>query len=32
VLDTPLGASDHHGLVFRIDTDAIDITNVWTYR
>ncbi|WP_175308960.1 endonuclease/exonuclease/phosphatase family protein [Streptomyces lunaelactis] len=32
VLDTPTGASDHHGLVFRIDTAAIDVTNPWTYR
>ncbi|WP_030889819.1 endonuclease/exonuclease/phosphatase family protein [Streptomyces sp. NRRL S-1868] len=32
VLDTPAGASDHHGLVVRLDTDAIDTTNLWTYR
>ncbi|MFC9431589.1 endonuclease/exonuclease/phosphatase family protein [Streptomyces sp. NPDC056987] len=32
LLDEPAGASDHHGLVFRIDTDAIDVTNLWTYR
>ena len=32
VLDTPAGASDHHGLVFRLDTDAIDTSNPWTYR
>ncbi|MGW5096305.1 endonuclease/exonuclease/phosphatase family protein [Streptomyces nodosus] len=32
VLDSPAGASDHHGLVFQLDTDAIDTTNLWTYR
>ncbi|MGW5442810.1 hypothetical protein [Streptomyces asiaticus] len=32
LLDEPAGASDHHGLVFRIDTRAIDTTNLWTYR
>ncbi|WP_446038095.1 endonuclease/exonuclease/phosphatase family protein [Streptomyces sp. SID1121] len=32
LLDEPAGASDHHGLAFRIDTDAIDLTHVWTYR
>lgn len=32
LLDTPEGASDHHGLVFRIDTDKIDASDVWTYR
>lgn len=25
LLDTPEAASGHHGLVFRIDTDAVDI-------
>lgn len=32
LLDTPTGASDHHGLVFRIDTDMIDTGEAWTYR
>ncbi|MFE6052858.1 endonuclease/exonuclease/phosphatase family protein [Kitasatospora sp. NPDC056446] len=32
VLATPAEASDHHGLVFRIDTDAIDVTRPWAYR
>ncbi len=32
LLDEPAGASDHHGLVFHIDTEAIDATRPWTYR
>lgn len=24
--------SDHHGLAFSVDTDAIDVTNLWTYH
>ncbi|MFI1966691.1 hypothetical protein ACH429_21690 [Streptomyces pathocidini] len=32
LLDQPKEASDHHGLVFRIDTDAIDTSSPWTYR
>ncbi|WP_244283001.1 hypothetical protein [Streptomyces flavidovirens] len=32
LLDDPEGASDHHGLVFRIDINAIDPTSPWAYR
>ncbi|MET9779221.1 endonuclease/exonuclease/phosphatase family protein [Streptomyces sp. NPDC006367] len=32
VLDSPRGAVDHHGLVFRLETTAISTDNVWTYR
>lgn len=32
VLDSPAGASDHHGLSVQIDTDAIDVTNPWAHR
>lgn len=32
LLDQPADASDHHGLVFTIDTDLIDIENPWEYR
>lgn len=31
-LTTPVGASDHHGLRFVLDTDAIQTSNRWTYR
>ncbi|GAA2369513.1 hypothetical protein GCM10010170_069970 [Dactylosporangium salmoneum] len=30
--DEPAGASGHHGIAVDIDTDAIDHTNLWTYR
>lgn len=32
LLDSPDGASDHCGLVFRLETDAISTDDVWTYR
>ena len=32
LLNSPGGASDHHGLAFEIDTDAIDTSNPWTYQ
>ncbi|MFJ8746538.1 hypothetical protein ACIRL2_45250 [Embleya sp. NPDC127516] len=32
LLDRPEGASDHHGLVFRIDTDNVDTTDPWARR
>ncbi|MFF8919160.1 hypothetical protein ACF08M_39190 [Streptomyces sp. NPDC015032] len=32
VLDTPAGASDHHGLVVRLDLDQAATDNVWEYR
>lgn len=32
LLDEPREASDHHGLAFCIDTDAIDTSSLWTYR
>ncbi|WP_435124556.1 hypothetical protein [Actinacidiphila sp. bgisy144] len=32
LLDTPPGASDHHGFVFQLDTAAIDTTDLWSYR
>ncbi|WP_424864053.1 endonuclease/exonuclease/phosphatase family protein [Streptomyces sp. MMS24-I29] len=32
VLDTPAGASDHHGLVVRLDLDQAAADNVWEYR
>jgi exonuclease III len=32
ILDTPPGASDHHGLVVHLDTDLIDTGDPWTYR
>ncbi|MER6500183.1 endonuclease/exonuclease/phosphatase family protein [Streptomyces sp. NPDC001455] len=32
VLDTPQGASDHHGLVVRLDLDRAATDNVWEYR
>lgn len=32
LLDEPAGASDHHGLVFRIDTETINTDHPWTYR
>ncbi|MFF1422047.1 hypothetical protein [Streptomyces sp. NPDC058280] len=32
LLDKPSGASDHHGLVFTLDTDLIDTDRLWEYR
>ncbi|MGW0712502.1 endonuclease/exonuclease/phosphatase family protein [Streptomyces sp. NPDC002643] len=32
LLDTPAGASDHHGLVVRIDLERVNTDNVWAYR
>ncbi len=32
LLDRSPGASDHHGLVFTIDTDLISRDNLWEYR
>ncbi|WP_194235996.1 hypothetical protein [Streptomyces acidicola] len=32
LLDQPGGASDHDGLVFQLDTDAIDTARPWAYR
>lgn len=32
LLDQPKGASDHHGLVFCLDTDLISRDNLWEYR
>lgn len=32
LLDQPAGASDHHGLVFTLDTEAIDTASPWAYR
>jgi endonuclease/exonuclease/phosphatase family metal-dependent hydrolase len=32
LLDQPPGASDHHGLVFQIDTDQISREKLWEYR
>jgi endonuclease/exonuclease/phosphatase family metal-dependent hydrolase len=32
LLDTPEGASDHHGLVVRIDLERAKTDNVWEYR
>lgn len=32
LLDAPEGASDHHGLVVRIDLDQAKTDNVWEYR
>ncbi|MGW7582778.1 endonuclease/exonuclease/phosphatase family protein [Kitasatospora sp. NPDC054768] len=32
LLDTPRGASDHHGLAVTLDTDRIDTTRSWTYQ
>lgn len=32
LLDTPEGASDHHGLVVRIDLDQAKTDNVWEYK
>lgn len=32
LLDQPEGASDHRGLVFTIDTEAINTSNPWTHR
>ncbi|GHE14687.1 endonuclease/exonuclease/phosphatase family protein [Streptomyces alanosinicus] len=31
-LDQPAGASDHDGLAFQLDTDAIDTDRPWAYR
>lgn len=32
LLDTPEGASDHHGLVVRLDLSRAQTDNVWEYR
>ncbi|CAJ61379.1 MULTISPECIES: endonuclease/exonuclease/phosphatase family protein [Frankia] len=32
VLDTPEGASDHHGVMVELDTDLIDASDLWDYR
>ncbi|MEU6647714.1 endonuclease/exonuclease/phosphatase family protein [Streptomyces albidoflavus] len=32
VLDTPAGASDHHGQAVCLDLDRVETTNLWTYR
>ncbi|MFJ9825269.1 hypothetical protein ACIRSU_12995 [Streptomyces sp. NPDC101160] len=32
LLDTPAGASDHHGLLVRLDLERAARDNVWDYR
>jgi hypothetical protein len=32
LLDKPAGASDHHGLLFTLDTEAIETDSPWAYR
>lgn len=32
VLDTPAGASDHHGLLVTLDTALIDTADPWAYQ
>jgi len=32
ILDTPAGASDHHGVLVELDLSKADTTNLWKYR